>query len=52
MGWGKFVLTLGHVENNKMNGTSNRKGHGRLSIALLYTLMSKEANKILGCRTE
>lgn len=51
-GWGNFVLTSGHVENDKMNGTSNRKGHCRLSLALLYTWLLKEANKILGCRTE
>lgn len=24
-GWGKFVLTLGHMKNDKTNGTSDRK---------------------------
>lgn len=35
-GWGKFVLTPGHVRDDKTNGTRNRKGRCRLSFALVH----------------
>lgn len=50
IGCGKLVSTLGHMNNDKINGTSDRKWHCGLNISLLHTKLSKEANNILGCR--
>lgn len=48
---GKLILTLGHMKTTKVMDMQKEVAL-RLNIGVLYTWLSKETNKILGCRIE